>query len=218
MTDPQSQPQPKPLPGAGQRIAVIGTGYWGKNLVRTFANLGVLRTVCDASRECLDRLQVDSAVRRTTQFEEVLQDPEVSAVAIATPASSHFELVRSALQAGKDVFVDGLGVGDVSHVVLRDRQLLSQDGIATIVIAIDAQTGKPMGEPELVTRGIVFGPEGEQLMAEARARIAKTLAKTAREGATDQAVIKNAVRESLSGLLWERIRRRPMIIPVVMEV
>jgi ribonuclease J len=116
------------------------------------------------------------------------------------------------------VYVDGLGVGDVGNVVLRDRQLLSQDGIATIVIAIDAQTGKPMGDPELVTRGIVFGPEGDELMTEARARVAKTLAKTAREGATDQAVIKNAVRESLSGLLWERIRRRPMIIPVVMEV
>jgi ribonuclease J len=116
------------------------------------------------------------------------------------------------------VYVDGLGVGDVGSVVLRDRQLLAQDGIATIVIAIDGQTGKPIGTPELVMRGIVFGPEGEQLMAEARARIAKTLAKTGKEGATDQAVIKNAVRESLSGLLWERIRRRPMIIPVVMEV
>ena len=116
------------------------------------------------------------------------------------------------------VYVDGLGVGDVGTVVLRDRQLLAQDGIATIVITIDGQTGKVIGDPELVTRGIVFGPEGDQLMEEARARIAKTLAKTAREGATDQAVIKNAVRESLSGLLWERIRRRPMIIPVVMEV
>jgi ribonuclease J len=116
------------------------------------------------------------------------------------------------------VYVDGLGVGDVGNVVLRDRQLLAQDGIATVIIAIDGQTGRPVGEPELVTRGIVFGAGGDQLMAEARARVAKTLAKTAKEGATDQAVIKNAVRESLSQLLWERIRRRPMIIPVVMEV
>jgi len=116
------------------------------------------------------------------------------------------------------VYVDGLSVGDVGQVVLRDRQLLSRDGIATIVIAIDAQTGKPMGEPELVTRGIIFGPESGPLLEEARARIAKTLAKTAREGATDHAVIKNAVRESLSQFMWEKIRRRPMIIPVVMEV
>lgn len=125
--------------------------------------------------------------------------------------------VRERVEHGV-IYVDGLGVGDVGNVVLRDRQLLAQDGIATIVITIDGQTGRPIGEPELVTRGIVFGIEGEQLLADARARVAKTLAKTAKEGATDQAVIKNAVRESLSGLLWERIRRRPMIIPIVMEV
>ena len=116
------------------------------------------------------------------------------------------------------VYVDGLGVGDVGNVVLRDRQLLAQDGIATIVITIDGQTGRPIGEPELVTRGIVFGTEGDQLMIEARNRVAKTLAKTAKEGATDQAVIKNAVRESLAQLMWEKTRRRPMIIPIVMEV
>jgi len=116
------------------------------------------------------------------------------------------------------VYVDGLGVGDVGKVVLRDRQLLAQDGIATVVIAIDAQTGKPMGDPELITRGIVFGPEGDALLQDARERVAKTLAKTFKEGATDLAVVKNAVRESLSQLLWERTHRRPMIIPVVMEV
>ncbi len=116
------------------------------------------------------------------------------------------------------VYVDGLSVGDVGQVVLRDRQLLARDGIATIIIAIDDANGRPVGEPELVTRGIVFGAEGDQLLDEARARIAKTLAKTAKEGVTDHAVIKNAVRESLSQFMWERIRRRPMIIPVVMEV
>jgi UDP-2-acetamido-3-amino-2,3-dideoxy-glucuronate N-acetyltransferase len=102
----QSQPQPAPLPVTRQHIAVIGTGYWGKNLVRTFANLGVLQTVCDASRDCLDRLQIDSAVRRTVQLQEVLKDSEVNAVAIAAPAVAHFELVRAALRAGKDVFVE----------------------------------------------------------------------------------------------------------------
>ena len=116
------------------------------------------------------------------------------------------------------VYVDGLSVGEVGQVVLRDRQLLARDGIATIVIAIDGQTGRPIGEPELVMRGISFGAEEGALFDEARARIAKTLAKTAKEGATDHALIKRAVRESLSQLLWERIRLRPMIIPVVMEV
>ena len=115
------------------------------------------------------------------------------------------------------VYVDGLSVGDVGQVVLRDRQLLARDGIATIVIAIDGQTGKPAGEVELVMRGVMAG-ESEEYLDEARARIAKTLARTAKEGATDHQVVSNAVRESLSQFLWERVRRRPMIIPVVMEV
>jgi len=115
------------------------------------------------------------------------------------------------------VYVDGLSVGELGKVVLRDRQLLARDGIATIVIAIDRQTGRPIGEPELVMRGVTAG-ESDELLVEARARIAKTLAKTAKEGATDQHVVSNAVRESLSQFLWEQVRRRPMIIPVVMEV
>ncbi len=119
--NPPSQPHAAPRP----HVAVIGTGYWGKNLVRTFANLGVLRTVCDSSRECLARLQVDSGVQRTTQFEEVLMDPEVGAVAIATPASSHFEFVRSALQAGKDVFVE------------KPLALAVQDGQVLVKFAAD---------------------------------------------------------------------------------
>ncbi|MFA5843576.1 MAG: ribonuclease J [Coriobacteriia bacterium] len=116
------------------------------------------------------------------------------------------------------VYVDGLSVGDVGQVVLRDRQLLASDGIAMIVVAIDTQTGKVMGDPELVMRGVVFGEGSEELVDEMRARIDKALAKTSREGVTDHGVVKRALRESLSQFMWERIRRRPMIIPIVMEV
>jgi UDP-2-acetamido-3-amino-2,3-dideoxy-glucuronate N-acetyltransferase len=123
----QSQPRPEPQPAAKQHVAVIGTGYWGKNLVRTFANLGVLHIVCDASRDCLDRLQVDSAVQRTDNYPEVLKDPQVSAIAIATPASSHFDLVRSALQAGKDVFVE------------KPLALAVQEGQELVKLAADAK-------------------------------------------------------------------------------
>jgi ribonuclease J len=115
------------------------------------------------------------------------------------------------------VYVDGLTVGDIGQVVLRDRQHMSQDGFVSIVVAIDRTTGQAVGAPEIVTRGIVFG-DGDDITAELVARATKTLAKTGREGATDQAVVKRALRESVSQLLWERIRRRPMIVPVVMEV
>ncbi|MDP2234555.1 MAG: ribonuclease J, partial [Actinomycetota bacterium] len=116
------------------------------------------------------------------------------------------------------VYVDGLSVGDIGKVVLRDRQMLAKDGIATIIIAVDRQNGRPVGEPEFVTRGIVEATDDSAFYDDARSRISKTLAKTAKEGATDHAVIKNAVRESLSQFMWERTRSRPMIIPVVMEV
>lgn len=115
------------------------------------------------------------------------------------------------------VYVDGLSVGDIGQVVLRDRLHMSEDGLVSIVVAIDSKTGQPSGEPEVVTRGIVLGDDTE-LYNELRARVAKTLAKTAKEGATDVSVVSRALRESASQLLWERMRRRPMIIPVVMEV
>jgi ribonuclease J len=116
------------------------------------------------------------------------------------------------------VYVDGLGVGDVGQVVLRDRQLLAKDGIATVVVTIDAQTGRLMSDPDLITRGLTWGPGGDSVVADAQARIVQTLAKTHNQRATDQAVIKKAVHDALSQLLWERTRSRPMIIPVVVEV
>lgn len=129
----------------------------------------------------------------------------------------HSARVAEAVEAGA-VYVDGLGVGDVGHIVLRDRQHMASDGIAMIVVTIDSRQGKVIGEPEVVMRGVTLAEGDDELVEEARARIAKTLARTAKERATDQAVIKNALRESLSQLIWERVRRRPLILPVVMEV
>jgi ribonuclease J len=116
------------------------------------------------------------------------------------------------------IYVDGLSVGDVGNVVLRDRQLLATDGIAMVVVTIDSQTGTVLGEPELVTRGIVFGTGSDEILDDAKARLGKTLARTSSEGATDQGVVKKAMRDALSQFFWERIRTRPMVIPIVMEV
>jgi UDP-2-acetamido-3-amino-2,3-dideoxy-glucuronate N-acetyltransferase len=88
-----------------RRVAVIGTGSWGRELVRTFAELGSLRAVCDSDAARL-AAQPNGTVRHYIRAEDCLRDPNVNAVAIATPAVSHFELVRSALQAGKDVLVE----------------------------------------------------------------------------------------------------------------
>ncbi|MDO9556958.1 MAG: ribonuclease J [Coriobacteriia bacterium] len=116
------------------------------------------------------------------------------------------------------VYVDGLSVGDVGEVVLRDRQMLASDGIALVIVAIDAQTGAVAKDAELVTRGLVLGSDTDNMLSDAQERVAKVLARTAKEGVTDQSVVKKALRDSLGQFIWERTRRRPMIIPVVMEV
>jgi ribonuclease J len=115
------------------------------------------------------------------------------------------------------VYVDGLNVGDVGDVVLHDRQQLSSDGIATVVVAIDGRTRKFIGEPELVMRGLPV-TETDRVMTEARARIDKALRRMEKEGVTDHSIIQRAVREAVSQFVWETLRRRPMVVPVIMEV
>ncbi len=117
------------------------------------------------------------------------------------------------------LYVDGLSVGDVGHVVLRDRQLLSSEGICTVVVVVDGQTGRIAAEPEVIMRGVVLSQgDDADVQAGIRARVAKVLARTSTEGVTDHGVIKKALRDSLSSYIWEHSRMRPMIIPVVMEV
>ena len=116
------------------------------------------------------------------------------------------------------IYVDGLAVGDLGQVVLRDRQALSSDGFALIVVAIDSRTGAIVGDPEFVTRGLVLGSDTTEALKGARTRIDKVLKKTSGEGATDEAVIKKALHDAVSQYIWETARRRPMIIPIVMEV
>ena len=115
------------------------------------------------------------------------------------------------------VYVDGLNVGDVGDVVLRDRQQLSSDGFATVVVAVDGRTRRFIGEPELVMRGLPVA-ETDEVMTQARARIVKALKRMEKEGVTDHSIIQRAVREAVSQFVWETLRRRPMIIPVIVEV
>jgi ribonuclease J len=115
------------------------------------------------------------------------------------------------------VYVDGLHVGDIGDVILRDRQQLSSDGFATIVVAIDQRTRKVVGEPELVIRGLPI-TEVDDITNQARARIVKALNRMQSEGATDHGIIQRAMRDALSQFVWETLRRRPLIIPIIMEV
>lgn len=125
--------------------------------------------------------------------------------------------ITGKVTAGK-VLVDGLGVGDVGNIVLRDRRQLSQDGILIVVVTMDKQRGCVVAGPDIVSRGFVYVRESEQLMDEARDKVKSTLEKCENGGVTEWATIKSNVRDALGKFLYERTRRRPMILPIIMEV
>ena len=116
------------------------------------------------------------------------------------------------------VFVDGLGVGDVGDAVLRDRRRLGGEGFVHVLATIEAQTGKVLAGPDIVTRGFVYEPESADLIEEARAQVLASLGRAAAEGVSDPTILKQRMREVASALFRERTQRRPVIIPTVMEV
>lgn len=133
-----------------------------------------------------------------------------------------FEVAPRARIAGRltvsNVLVDGLGVGDVGAVVLRDRQHLARDGIVIVLLGLDRSTGKLVSGPDVVSRGFVFMKETGDLLADARRRVLETVRRLQRAHATDWGPVKAAIRADLSQFLYERTRRQPMVLPVVMEV
>lgn len=121
------------------------------------------------------------------------------------------------MTAGR-VLVDGLGVGDVGNIVLRDRKQLSQDGIMVVVVTIDKECGCVIAGPDIVSRGFVYVRESEGLMEDARERVRLALEKCEDRKITEWAAIKSNIRDVLGKFLYEKTRRRPMILPIIMEV
>jgi ribonuclease J len=116
-----------------------------------------------------------------------------------------------------NVFVDGLGVGNIGDVVLRDRQQLSQDGVVIAVLTVDRRTGKPTGPPDLLSRGFVDGKD-EPIMEGAREQLYKTLLHMHSSAAAEPMYIQNKTRDSLQKYLYQRTKRRPMVLSTVVEV
>ncbi|MGH2788782.1 MAG: ribonuclease J [Actinomycetota bacterium] len=121
------------------------------------------------------------------------------------------------VQAGM-VLVDGLGVGDVGPVVLRDRRVLAGDGVLVCVVTIDAQTGEILAGPDLISRGFVFEEESRAFLDDAADRVAEALESLEADGVTDWTTIKKACRRALGEFVWTNTRRRPMILPIIMEI
>ncbi len=117
------------------------------------------------------------------------------------------------------VFVDGLGIGDIGEVVLRDRQTLSQDGMFVIVVAIDRSTGKVKGSPDIISRGFVYLRESQELLKETRKRVIGIVEKSSGAGkSVNWTYIKDEIRNKVGEFLFSKTERRPMVLPVILEI
>lgn len=116
------------------------------------------------------------------------------------------------------VMVDGLGVGDVGNIVLRDRQHLSQDGLIIVVLTMDSATGEVVAGPDLISRGFVYVRESENLMDDVKVVIRKEIDRCVANSITDWSTIKSAIRDSLREYIYKTTKRNPMILPIIMEV
>ena len=117
-----------------------------------------------------------------------------------------------------DILVDGLGVGDVGNVVLRDRQHLAQDGILIVVLGLDGATDQLICGPDIVSRGFVYVKESDELMEEARYVVNEAVESCLDRGITDWGKLKGSIRDALGDYVWKKTKRRPMILPIIMEV
>ena len=124
---------------------------------------------------------------------------------------------KETVQAGK-VLVDGLGVGDVGSIVLRDRRHLAEDGLIIVAAAVHAATGKLTAGPDIISRGFVYVRESEELMDHAKEIAKKALEGCLSAGTPDWPMMKSTVREALSSYLFQKTKRSPMILPIIMNV
>ena len=116
------------------------------------------------------------------------------------------------------IFVDGLGVGDVGNIVLRDRQHLSEDGIMIVVMTLERHSNVVLAGPDIVSRGFVYVRESEDLMEDAKEVVENALDSCMERNITDWGKIKTEIKDSLGEFVWKKTKRRPMIIPIIMEV
>jgi ribonuclease J len=135
---------------------------------------------------------------------------------LVTISDDGVEVERRAVPHGY-MYVDGI-VGDISRGVLRDRRMLSEEGVVVVIVTIDSASGEIVTGPEIVTRGWVYAPEADDLLEDAKDVVRASLAAAAAEGATDFDTMRRHARKSLGRFIDERTRRRPQVIPVVMEV
>ena len=140
--------------------------------------------------------------------------PEIGDVIEVTRNS----IKKSGTVISGQIFVDGLGVGDVGNIVIRDRKHLSQDGILTVVVTLSKENKAIIAGPDIISRGFVYVRESEKLMDEARDIVRNVFAKCEEQKITDWSTLKSTVRDELKSFLYEKTKRKPMILPIIMEI
>ena len=116
------------------------------------------------------------------------------------------------------IMVDGLGIGDVGQVVLRDRQMMSKDGMFTIIVIIDGKTGKIIQDPDIISRGFIYMKESGELLEQTKKKVRQIIAQKTKETPINWTYVRNTLRDSIGQFLYSKTQRRPMILPVVIEV
>lgn len=169
-------------------------------------------------------IPVHGEVRHLYQHKELAEEMGMNEEDIfVTEIGDVVELTRNkgrlsgSVTAGS-VMVDGSGVGDIGSVVLRDRKLLSEDGIFTVVITLNRQTGAMLASPEILSRGFVYEKSSEDLLKEARELVRGKAAQFEQNGKSNWSAIKNDIRNSLKNYLYAQTKRRPMVLPIIIEI
>src|SRR5699024_469903 len=128
----------------------------------------------------------------------------------------------NAMIAGKipsgSIYVDGKGIGDIGNIVLRDRRILSEEGLVMVVVSINMKEFKIASGPDIISRGFVYMRESEDLINEAQKLVAKHLDKVMERRTSQWSEIKNEITDTIAPFLFEKTKRRPMILPIIMEV
>ena len=117
----------------------------------------------------------------------------------------------------QNVYVDGLGIGDIGHVVLRDRQKMSEEGVVVVVVSVDQHTGAPVSDVDIISRGFVFEEMAKDLLEDAKNVVSETLVKHTHKSA-DWRFLRKLIEDALEKFLYQATERRPMILPIVVEV